>query len=846
MLGAAPGVGKTFAMLEEGERLRALGTDVVVAVVETHGRAATAALLDGQEVVPRRVVEHRGVTLDEMDLDAVLRRHPQVALVDELAHTNAPGSAHAKRWEDVESLLDAGIDVISTVNIQHIESLNDVVEQITGVPQRETIPDAVLRRADRIELVDLAPQALRDRLSEGVVYPAARVDAALSNYFRLGNLTALRELALLWLADEVDSALQRYRAEHGIAGTWEARERVVVALTGGPEGETLLRRGARIAARSAGGELLAVHVTTQDGLREAAPGVLAAQRALVEQLGGSYHQVVGDDIPRALVEFARGESATQLVIGVSRRSRLAAVLTGPGIGATVIRESGDIDVHIVSHARAGGRLSLPRPRGGLTVRRRVYGFALALIGGPLLTLLLTSVRSHESMTADVLSYQLLVVVVALVGGIWPALFAALLSGLTLDFFFVDPLYTVTVGEPLHLLALILFVIIAALVSLIVDQAARRSRAAQRAAAEAELLATVAGGVIRGEDALQALVTRTREAFALTQVRLVLRAADGAEEVLASDGEASGAADTGRASGAAADAGPVQRIPVRVPQDGPGAQPTAFLELRGRDLEAGDRRLLAAIVAQLEAALEHRELTATAAELAPLAEADRVRSALLAAVGHDLRRPLAAATAAVTTLRQSDLDLSDDDREALLETAEDSLTGLAALVTDLLDASRVQAGVLAVSLAPTELDDVILPALDELGVGPADVELDLSPGVPPLLADGVLLQRVIVNLLGNALRYSPPGSRPVLAASEFAGTVQLRVVDRGPGIPAERREAVFAPFQRLSDTDNDSGIGLGLALSKGFVEGMGGTLDVEDTPGGGLTMVVSLRAAGGDA
>jgi len=846
MLGAAPGVGKTFAMLEEGERLRRQGTDVVVALVETHGRTATAALLDGFELIPRRTVEHRGVTLTELDLDAVLRRAPALALVDELAHTNAPGSEHEKRWQDVDALLDAGIDVISTVNIQHIESLNDVVEQITGVPQRETIPDAVLRRADRIELVDLAPQALRDRLAEGVVYPAGRVDAALSNYFRLGNLTALRELALLWLADEVDNALQQYRAEHGIAGTWEARERVVVALTGGPEGETLLRRGARIAARSAGGDLLAVHVTTQDGLREAAPGVLARQRALVEQLGGSYHQVVGDDIPRALVEFARGESATQLVIGVSRRSRLSALLTGPGIGATVIRESGDIDVHIVSHARAGGRFSLPRPRGGLTVRRRVYGFLLALVGGPLLTLLLTSVRSHESMTADVLSYQLLVVVVALVGGIWPALFAALLSGLTLDFFFVDPLYTITVGEPLHLLALILYVIIAALVSLVVDQAARRTRAAQRAAAEAELLATVAGGIIRGEDAVQALVERTREAFGLAAVELVTIGSDGGRDVIAS------AVGTVEETGDRSTPSPpdVTEPELILPLTVRGAETTApagartVLELRGRDLEAGDRRLLSAIVAQLEAAIEHRALTATAAELAPLAEADRVRSALLAAVGHDLRRPLAAATAAVTTLRQTDLALDEDDREELLETAEDSLRGLASLVTDLLDASRVQAGVLGVSLAATELDDVVLPALDELGVGPGDVELDLSPDLPPLRADAVLLQRVLVNLLGNALRYSPAGTPPVLAASAFAGTVQLRVVDRGPGIPPERREAVFAPFQRLSDTDNDAGIGLGLALSKGFVEGMGGTLEAEDTPGGGLTMVVTLSAAEG--
>src|SRR4051794_32682868 len=278
-LGAAPGVGKTSAMLEEGHRLAGLGRDVGVALVETHDRAATAALVQGLEVVPRRTVLHRGVALPEMDLDAVLARHPEIAIVDELAHTNAPGSVHEKRWQDVAVLQDAGISVLSTVNIQHIESLNDVVEQITGVAQRETIPDRVLRDADQTELVDLTPEALRDRLAVGQVYPAARIDAALSNYFRLGNLTALRELALLWLAGEVDSALNQYRADHGIDARWEARERVVVALTGGREGETLLRRGARIAARSAGGELLAVHVASEDGLRQADPQALVQQRA---------------------------------------------------------------------------------------------------------------------------------------------------------------------------------------------------------------------------------------------------------------------------------------------------------------------------------------------------------------------------------------------------------------------------------------------------------------------------------------------------------------------------------------------------------------------------------------
>ena len=812
LLGAAPGVGKTYMMLEEGHRLRDTGKDVAVAVVETHDRAATAAILKGLELIPRKTVEHRGITLTELDLDAVIARHPDIALVDELAHTNAPGSKNEKRWQDVEEILAAGIDVISTVNIQHIESLNDVVEQITGVPQRETVPDSVVRSATQIEVVDLTPQSLRDRLAEGQVYPAGRIDAALSNYFRLGNLTALRELTLLWLADEVDSSLQRYRAEHGIDEKWEARERVVVALTGGPEGETLIRRGARVAARSGSGDLLAVHVASQDGLRETDPAALAAQRKLVEELGGTYHQVVGTDIPEALVAFARASNATQLVIGVSRRGRLAALLTGSGVGATVVRESGDIDVHIVTHGAAGGR-SLPtfHAGGALSVRRRVYGFVLAVIAGPLLTLLLLPIRNPDSLTAAALSYMLLVVVVALVGGIWPALFAAVLSGLTLDFVFVAPYYTLTIGKPTHFVALLLYVVIAALVSVVVDQAARRSRAAARASAESELLATVAGGVIRGGDAVQALVSRTREAFGLRAVRLV-------------------AGDTVTTDGVIVDGDVPSSVPV-------GSRGT--LELYGDDLRAEDRRLLTVIVSQLDAALEHVDLSTAAKEVAPLEATDRVRTALLAAVGHDLRRPLAAATAAITSLRSEGARLSEKDKDELLETAELSLQGLARLLTNLLDVSRVQAGVLAITLGPVDVEDILPPALDELFVRPGEVVIDLPADLPTVRADGILLQRAIVNLLTNALRYSPKGKPPRVSASAFGGKVEIRVTDFGPGVPDERKEEIFHPFQRMGDTDNSAGIGLGLALTKGFVEGMGGTLEPEDTPGGGLTMVLSL-------
>lgn len=817
LLGAAPGVGKTYAMLEEGRRLKAEGIDVVVAVVETHGRAATSALVEGLETVPRRTFTHRGVTLDEMDAPAVLERRPQLALVDELAHSNAPGTEHPKRWKDVDDLLNAGIDVISTVNIQHIESLNDVVRQITGVQQRETIPDAVLRRADQIELVDLAPQALRDRLTAGLVYPAARVDAALSNYFRLGNLTALRELALLWLADEVDSALRAYRDEKGIDSTWSTRERVVVALTGGREGETLIRRAARIVARSSGSELFAVHVTSSDGLVDSDPAVLSAQRALVEQFGGSFHQVVGEQVPKALVAFARSVDATQLVIGVSRRSRLASFLTGPGTAATVIRESGDIDVHIVSHAEAGSR-RLPSFGGALSLKRRVFGFALAVIGLPLLTWVLSRFRSEELETTEVLTFQLFVVVVALVGGIWPALLAAVAAGFLLDFFFVDPLYTVTIADPLHLLALIIFVIVAVLVSIVVDQAARRSRAATRAAAEAETLSRIAGSVLGGEDPLASLVGQLRESFEMTSV--IVRS-DGV--AIASSTDASLAADAD--------------VETTYPLGG-----SASIYLRGGRLDAHDRRILSAFLSQLESAVRQRELTSEADRMRPAAEADRLRTALLAAVGHDLRRPLAAATAAVTSLRSSEVKLSGSDRRELLATAEESLGSLAALVTALLDASRLQAGALGVSIERVALDDVIGGALDELGLGPGEIRVELEPELPAATADPALLQRAVVNLVANALRFAPEGTPPVITTSAFGERVQLRVIDAGPGIPPERRRDVFEPFQRLGDTDNTVGIGLGLALSKGFVEAMGGTLEAEDTPGGGLTMVIDLPRA----
>ena len=451
-LGAAPGVGKTYAMLAEAHRRAGRGTDVVVGYVETHGRARIAELAEGLEVVPRKTMTYRGATFTELDVDAVIARHPQVALIDELAHTNIPGSRNAKRWQDVEEILDAGITVLSNVNVQHLESVNDVVQQITGVMQRETVPDEVVRRADQVELVDMTAEALRRRMAHGNIYPPEKVDAALANYFRVGNLTALRELALLWLADKVDEQLERYRADHGIAGTWEARERVVVALSGGPEGDTLIRRAARVAARTKGADLLAVHITPSDGLAGGSPAHLARQRTLVESLGGTYHQVVGDDIPRALLQFARAVNATQLVLGASSRRRFSQLLSH-GVGVTTTALSGPIDVHMVTHERARKGRRHPPPAGGLTVRRRIAGFALAAAGLPLATVLLTSLRGQLSLPSDILTVMVVVVAAAILGGFWPGIAAAVAGFLLLNYYFTEPYHTFVISHPDNVVAL---------------------------------------------------------------------------------------------------------------------------------------------------------------------------------------------------------------------------------------------------------------------------------------------------------------------------------------------------------------------------------------------------------
>jgi two-component system, OmpR family, sensor histidine kinase KdpD len=818
-LGAAAGVGKTFAMLNEGRRRRDYGEDVVVGFVETHGRQKTADQIGDLEVVPRRRLRYRDAEFEEMDVDAILALRPQVALVDELAHTNVPGSRNPKRHEDVGELLEAGINVISTLNIQHLESLNDVVEQITGVKQRETIADEVVRRADELQLVDLTPLALRNRLARGDVYPAERIDTALANYFRPGNLSALRELALAWVADRVDEALAKYREEHGITQPWETRERVLVALTGSADGERLVRRAARVAQRTKG-DLVAVHVIPQDGLAAPSAELLGRQRELVDELGGTYHEVVGADVAEALLEAARSLNATQIVMGASRRSRWQRITRGSVIGK-VIRESGTgIDVHVVSHpeGRSEEAFAVPRTRRppSLSRRRQLIGALLAAVGLPILTAVLAQLRDQLELPSVLLLFLLLVVAISAVGGLWPALAAAVAAFLLVNWYFVPPLHTFTITEGENLLALVVFVAVAGIVSAFVSLATRRAAEGARARAEAEALARLAGSA-----PVTAVLESLRRVLDLDGAA-VLHRHEGGWRVESASG-------------------------VRIPETPDAAGTTIELDrehvlaLAGEPVASSDQRVLGAFARELAASVELGELEAEVAASGALASANELRAALLSAVSHDLRTPIAAIKASVTSLLQQDVDWTSEARREFLDTIDEEVDRLNGLIGNLLDMSRLQAGAVEVRREPVGIEEVVPAALRSLGAQADGVVVEVPETLPRVLADAGLLERALANILGNAIRHSPPGRSVRVLADAVNGGVDVRVVDRGTGVAEPARREMFLPFQRLGDSGDD-GVGLGLAVAKGFVEAIGGEIETEETPGGGLTMVVRLRTA----
>ncbi|MCB0906912.1 MAG: sensor histidine kinase KdpD [Nocardioidaceae bacterium] len=818
-LGAAPGVGKTYAMLGEAHRRLGRGTDVVVGYVETHGRAQTEAQLQGLEVVPRRTIHYRGTVLTEMDTAAIIARAPAVVLVDELAHTNAPGSPHEKRASDVEDIRAAGIDVITTVNIQHLESLNDEIERITGVRQRETVPDELVRTADQIQLIDMSPDSLRRRLAHGNVYRPEQIDASLSSYFRVGNLTALRELALLWLADRVDDALDDYRRLHQITSPWPTRERIVVAVTGGPETETLLRRGARLAQRAAGAELLAVHVVATDGLRSTDDRGIAGYQRLIGELGGTLHSVVGEDVPRAVVDFATAVNATMIIVGTSRHGRLRRLFSG-STGPEIADRAGTIDVHLVTHAGMPGplRLRLRPLTTTLSRSRLIAGWALALLAPALLTTVLRAAGTDDLAAISML-YLGVTVLVALVGGLLPALAAALSSFLQLNWFFTPPVGRFTIAAPANLVALLLFVAIASGVATVVDLAARRAEAARIARAEAATLASLSGSVLTGQDTAQAIVERLRETFGVDGVALLERGEAG-WSVLAHSGEAPRSPD---------------KADTRADVD-----ETHVLALCGPTLDASDRRILEAFAVQAGLVIEYRRLREKEGRATLLERADATSTAVLRAVSHDLRTPLATMRASLDGLVAGGATLDDRDRAVLLEAAEDASAQLEGLIDNLLDLSRLQTGLIRPTLRARSLDEVLPLAL--ASQPPGRVDLDVDESAPLIFTDSGLLERIVANLVSNAVRHTP-ADRPVrVHARVLDHEVLILVADQGPGVPPELRDRIFEPFQRLGDHES-GGLGLGLAVAKGLADTIGATISVEDTPGGGLTMVVSVPRNG---
>ena len=627
------------------------------------------------------------------------------------------------------------------------------------------------------------------------------------------------------MADQVDVALQRYRAEQRITDTWEARERVVVAVTGGPETETLVRRASRIAAR-AGAELMVLHILRGDGLAGVSPSAVSEVRRLAKNLGATFHTVVGDDVPHALLDFARGVNATQLVLGTSRRSRFAR-LFDEGIGAAVVQRSGSIDVHMVTHSEAGSGWRLRRLRSPLGLPRQIAGWVTAVLLPVLATGVGALLDQHTSLATETVIYFLVVVVVALVGGLGPALVAASLSGLLLNFFFTEPRYALTVAEPGDVVALAAMVIVAVLVAVVVDRAARRTVQATEARTEAALLTSYARTVLLSEHPVDRLLSKIRENFGLSSVALLERTSGGWRRVAC-------------AGAAPCDAPDDADVDVVV-------TPDVHLALRGRALPAETRGVLETVAGQALLALRQQRMAAEAAAAKQHAETTELRTALLSAVGHDLRTPLTSIKAAVGSLRAPDLALSEEDTAELLADVEESADRLSGIIDNLLDSSRIATGAVRPRLRSVTYDEVVARALAGLD-GWSAIAVDVDERLPAVVADVGLLERVVANVVDNALRHGSPGldravppAEPPIAirASAHENHVELRVVDHGKGLPKGTADAMFAPFQRLGDSK--SGIGLGMSVAKGFMDAMGGTVRTEDTPGGGLTVVLSLPA-----
>lgn len=817
-LGSAPGVGKTYRMLDEGYRRRERGTDVVIGYVETHHRPLTDALVRDLEVVARVRRTYRDVELDEMDLDAVLARKPDVALVDELAHTNAPGSTNEKRWQDVEALLDAGIDVITTVNIQHLESVNDVVEKITGIVQQETVPDVVVRRAEQVELVDVTPEALRRRMAHGNIYAADKIDASLSNYFRVGNLGALRELALLWLADRVEDALQRYLDDHDINATWETRERLIVGVTGHHVDDVLLRRAARMVSRS-GAELIAVHVVRADAMRNSDADTSLAQE-LTAEFEGAYQEIVDDDVATALVAFARSERGTQIVLGASRPRSMRRPIGG--VVEKVLRHSPDLDVHVIAVGdERPTHVHERRQAERLSWQRQVMALLICAGVLPLLTIVLTSARSSLSLSTEFLAYLIVVLALATGGGILAGALAAIAAFGLENYYFVPPLHTLAVARPDDVVSLVAFLVFAVGSSVAVDRFRRRSYDADRARAEARILAKAVSTVGTSHEDLLSLLDALRTVFAASSAAILVER-DGAwvPEVL------SGESFRGVAS--------AERFAIDVDH---------ALVFEGVSFKSEDRQLVGAFASRIAAGHRVANNALDVVHLRDRAATEARRSHLFLAASNDLRRSLNEMQLKLQALVDGLSTAPARVQRERLDVIDAGVRRLSHTAADLADIGRLDAGRVTPQPVVTSMAAIVAAALSSIDTDHGALDVSVPDDLPELMIDPELAQRVIVTVVDNACRCSGADVPVRVTAGAVGDTIELLVVDRGPGMtPAQRAEMLTSTKGANGESSDDD---LGMTVAVGFMKLLGGHVRFEDTPGGGLTVDLSFPLLGGE-
>ena len=866
--GATAGVGKTYAMLKAAHERRAEGVDVVVGWVDTHGRAETAALLEGLEALPRRPVTYHGTTLNEFDLDAALTRRPTLILVDELAHTNAPGSRHAKRWQDVAELLDAGIEVYTTVNVQHLESLNDVVAQITGVTVRETVPDALLEQADEVELIDLPPDDLLQRLREGKVYVPPQAEQAMRHFFRKGNLIALRELALRRTAERVDAQMQVYRRDHAIAETWPTTERILVCVSPSPMAARLVRAARRMAARLQA-EWLVVYVETPAHLRlpEVDRNRVVQTLRLAEQLGAETVTLSGKSVSEEILTYARTRNVSKIVVGKPKGRHWREVVFGSVVDA-LVWHSDEIDVYVLS-----GEQDAPRPLAPPILAPPVnnwsdYGWGVAIIA--LCTALAWYIFPYFAEANLIMVYLLGVVVVAIRCGRLPAIMASVLSVAAFDFFFVTPYLTFTVSDAQYLVTFAVMLVVALVISTLtarlrqqVDAARQRERRTAILYAMTRELASA-----RGQDNLLLAATRhisevfeSAVAFLLPDASGVLQAWNAAiaggdsstagQQRLALDDKERGVAqwayDHQQMAGLGTATLPSAQalyVPLSAARGIVGILGVRPAEPR-RLLAPEQVLLLETFASQTALALERAILTEETQRAQVQIETERLRSSLLSSVSHDLRTPLAAITGAASSMLEGGATLDVSTHRELLQTIYEEADRLNRLVGNLLEMTRLESGAFEVHKEWQPLEEVIGAALTHLETRLRDHPLTthLPVNLPLLPLDSVLIEQVLMNLLDNAIKYTPPGSPITLAACATPGVVTIEVADRGPGIPPGDEQRIFEKFYRAQRSGERRGVGLGLAICRGIIETHGGRIWAGNRPGGGVVFRFTLPIQG---